>query len=735
MLPDFEEDFASLTDYARMYRALGLQAVPSYYPSRAVHNWKRPALKEWRDFQNELVDDKTFNSWFSNINEARNNIGILTGGCSGRVFVVDLDTHSKPDAALWWSCCLDMQEHAADLESPTQRTGGGGLQILFRAPDGWNPPTIKTSIGVDIRGIGGFIVAAPSMHESGKRYEWIEGQAPWDLEIAVAPKFLCEQIDILAEKYGGHTPSDPTQRTASPEHATNAWGGIQDGREDYMFKMIWARLTDIARDCPIQPGPKELEAQREELFGIYVSKVESRLPGPAESKEQLLEREGRGVTEFRAKWRASLKDWDKIIEAAKVPKPTPKKEPSFADKIAQGIAEPVAENSQNKTQLESDDEWDTPKQVFTVVDPKPTNLFEVLRVDDIYNLPDPVFLIEKLMIESAMAFIYGIPGCGKTFVALDLAFSLCDVDITHWWGRKINKHGPVLYISSEGSTDMKFRMQAWEKKTGRKINRNNFHFIRESMNFVDPSHIVKLIQTIKHEIENYCHEKPIAIFVDTVSRVLPGADENLQKDMTLYVQGCDAVRHAFGCAVVGIHHMAKGGGTSMRGSSVFEGSANVALHIEREKPAMTGTMTARKIKEAADGWEIPFELIEVPVNLTSSSLVACMIEAATTPAPNTKGASAGFGGAQQTQKEPDMDMCRKMVQAIDDAFKGGYAWSRDKKSRDSDRYAADRLSDSFGLSLEVCEKYVNLWHKTDVIITDTWGPKGEKKGLRKGKGL
>jgi hypothetical protein len=150
---------------------------------------------------------------------------------------------------------------------------------------------------------------------------------------------------------------------------------------------------------------------------------------------------------------------------------------------------------------------------------------------------------------------------------------------------------------------------------------------------------------------------------------------------------------------------------------------------------MTGTMTARKIKEAADGWEIPFELIEVPVNLTSSSLVACMIEAATTPAPNTKGASAGFGGAQQTQKEPDMDMCRKMVQAIDDAFKGGYAWSRDKKSRDSDRYAADRLSDSFGLSLEVCEKYVNLWHKTDVIITDTWGPKGEKKGLRKGKGL
>ena len=84
MLPDFDADFAGLADYARMYRALGLQAVPSYYPSRQLHNWKRPALKEWRDFQNDLVDDATFNHWFANIDEKRNNIGILTGNAIDR---------------------------------------------------------------------------------------------------------------------------------------------------------------------------------------------------------------------------------------------------------------------------------------------------------------------------------------------------------------------------------------------------------------------------------------------------------------------------------------------------------------------------------------------------------------------------------------------------------------------------------------------------------------------------
>lgn len=726
MLPDFEEDFASLADYARMYRSLGLQAVPSFYPTRKMHNWKRPALSEWRDFQNELVDDDTFNRWFSNISDSKNNIGIITGNCSGRVFAVDLDTHSKPDAALWWSCCLDMQERAGDLESPTQRTGGGGLQILFRAPEGWNPPTIKTSIGVDIRGVGGFIVCAPSMHESGKRYAWIEGQEPWNLEIVEAPRFLCDQIDQLAEKYGGHTPGDPAQRTSSPEHAMTPWGGIQDGREDYMFRMIWARLVDIARDCPIKPDDRELDSEREDLFGIYVSKVESRLPGPAESKAQLLEREGRGLTEFRSKWRAALKDWDRIIEHAKQPKPGAKPSIPFADQIAQGIAQII-----EPAKAEAEDEWDTSK----APEQRPANLFEVLGVDDIFNLPDPVFLIEDMIIEGATAFIYGAPGCGKTFIAMDLAFSLGSDEITHWFGKKINRHGPIVYISSEGATDMKFRMMAWEKEKKVQINRKRFHYIRQSVNFMDPAHIVKLIQTIKVEIENRVGEKPVMIIIDTVSRVLPGADENLQKDMTLYVQANDALRLAFDCAAAGAHHVSKGNGRALRGSTVLEGAANCAIYVEREKPSMLGVMVMMKIKEARDGWELPFELKDVDLGFGRSSLVACCVRGATTPAGERKDAPAGFGGAQETGREPDMDMCRKMVDAIQEAWVGGYPWSRDRKGRESDRYAPDKLADRFGLSVETCEKYVSIWHKTDVIVTDIWGQKSNKKGLRVGKGL
>ena len=69
-----------------------LQVVPALAPGEAKE-WKRPALNNWRDLQNELVDDATFDSWFGpqGLHKARTNIGILTGKCSGDVFVVDLD--------------------------------------------------------------------------------------------------------------------------------------------------------------------------------------------------------------------------------------------------------------------------------------------------------------------------------------------------------------------------------------------------------------------------------------------------------------------------------------------------------------------------------------------------------------------------------------------------------------------------------------------------------------------
>ena len=69
-----------------------------------------------------------------------------------------------------------------ELETVEQLTGGGGRQKIFRAPPGWMAPNKAIhSIGVDINGQGGFAMLAPSLHESGKHYEWVDGQSPTTL--------------------------------------------------------------------------------------------------------------------------------------------------------------------------------------------------------------------------------------------------------------------------------------------------------------------------------------------------------------------------------------------------------------------------------------------------------------------------------------------------------------------------------------------------------------------------
>ena len=112
-------------------------------------------------------------------------------------------------------------------------------------------------------------------------------------------------------------------------------------------------------------------------------------------------------------------------------------------------------------------------------------------------------------------------------MALSIAAGLPD-----WWEKPIERSGPVLYISSEGVTDMKFRIKAWSENNGLGAPPLPFRLLDESMNFMNEEDIDKLIRTIDKAIQGMEGEVPVLIVIDTVSRVLPGADENLQKDMT-----------------------------------------------------------------------------------------------------------------------------------------------------------------------------------------------------------
>lgn len=122
------------------------------------------------------------------------NVGLATG----RTVVLDVDPRHGGDASLE---ALEAQ-HGPLPETTRALTGGGGWHVLFRAPAGVEIRNSagKLAPGLDVRGTGGYVVAPPSLHASGRRYEWSVDHHPDEVPPAEMPAWL---VTVLAEPAGG----------------------------------------------------------------------------------------------------------------------------------------------------------------------------------------------------------------------------------------------------------------------------------------------------------------------------------------------------------------------------------------------------------------------------------------------------------------------------------------------------------------------------------------------------
>lgn len=82
-------------------------------------------------------------------------------------------------------------------------TPGGGRHLLFRRPAG----AIRSRQGVwesiDVRADGGYIVVAPSLHPSGRTYQWAPGASPAERNLAPMPGWLVAGCRTFAGAPGG----------------------------------------------------------------------------------------------------------------------------------------------------------------------------------------------------------------------------------------------------------------------------------------------------------------------------------------------------------------------------------------------------------------------------------------------------------------------------------------------------------------------------------------------------
>ena len=163
---------AAARSWAERYLALGWSVIP-------LGRDKRPLIR-WEAYQQRHPTPEELVEWRRRFPGA--NIGIVTGAVSGLV-VLDEDGPEAQEAL----------RGRALPPTPTVRTGKG-YHRYFAHPGRPVPNAVRILPGLDVRGDGGYVMAPPSLHPSGRRYEWVDGLSPWDVPLAPLPRWVLELL-------------------------------------------------------------------------------------------------------------------------------------------------------------------------------------------------------------------------------------------------------------------------------------------------------------------------------------------------------------------------------------------------------------------------------------------------------------------------------------------------------------------------------------------------------------
>lgn len=170
----------------RLYKSLGWSCFP-LKPGTKV-----PKAGSWKQYQQAFPEDQEIDKWcqeFDGLQAGLPQIAIVTGSVSG-IVVLDVDGEEG------WQWLKQTHAHlpitVAATTSPGDESDPDNIKVhlYYQHPGGIVENKVKFRPGLDLRGDGGYVVAPPSLHPLGHRYEWQFDRGPGKVEIAPMPDWL-----------------------------------------------------------------------------------------------------------------------------------------------------------------------------------------------------------------------------------------------------------------------------------------------------------------------------------------------------------------------------------------------------------------------------------------------------------------------------------------------------------------------------------------------------------------
>lgn len=153
-----------MKDAALWYGNLGFKVVPLWPLG------KTPFLGFSK--QEPSCDLEIIKRWWTI--SPNSNIGLPTGKDFNNLIVLDLDIANGING---YECLKEICEaHSIQLpETSVVKSGSGGMHMYFRNTIGIVHGGKNLKPCIDVRAEGAHIVAPPSLHKNGTRYEWYHG--------------------------------------------------------------------------------------------------------------------------------------------------------------------------------------------------------------------------------------------------------------------------------------------------------------------------------------------------------------------------------------------------------------------------------------------------------------------------------------------------------------------------------------------------------------------------------
>jgi hypothetical protein len=470
---------------------------------------KKPLVK-WRE-ESTSDPEKVIEMWTIMPNA---NVGIDTGK-SGLV-VVDVDDIG---AVKELSERFGFDPSADD--TAVARTGRGGLHIYYRAGDEEvRNSASKIAAHVDIRGAGGYVVAPPSLHESGQHYEWVR---------KVAPKPIPEAM-VRAFNYR----EEPRRVELPPERSHEKWGLAILASEAFAVETS-------------KPGERNNQLNKS-AFLVYGAVKGGHLDHSIATMRMQQAADHVGLDPEEAR-----KTLDSAWNGAEPRHPTERLDP---------VPSEGATGSERQT-------------------------FRLLSPEDLELLPPPEWLLEGRLPEG-QTWMYGEPGSGKTFLALD-------------WAASVSAKGMnVIYFVGEGVQGFARRVWAWRQAYGRDI--STFRAVPQAPHLLQP----KSVEMLRDTVEKF---SPALIVIDTFARAAVGGDENSARDVGMAIDVLDGLWREMKVSSLVVHHSTKYQGVE-RGSSAIRGAADASWEVQAgiDGNFIGGQAVCRKMKDAEPPSPILFRL-------------------------------------------------------------------------------------------------------------------------------